>query len=129
MNTRLKYLDEQEWLELARCAEWSVGKLAKLCNVSARGLELHFLNKMGKTPKYWLVEQRQKQALKLLRGGLLVKEVAAQLAYKKPHHFSRKFQFSDFKLLSHSFFPWLHTAQRSGHDLKMKSPRHHAIPL
>ena len=47
MNIRLKYLEAQEWLKLARCAEWSVGKLAKLCNVSVRGLELHFLKQNG----------------------------------------------------------------------------------
>jgi len=92
MNTRLKHLEEQEWVELAQQAEWSVGKLAKLCKVTVRGLELHFQNKIGKTPKKWLVEQRQKQALKLMQDDLLVKEVSSQLAYKQPSHFSREFK-------------------------------------
>jgi transcriptional regulator GlxA family with amidase domain len=92
MNTRLKNLEEQEWLKLAQQAEWSVTKLAKLCKVSLRGLELHFLKKMRSTPKNWLVGQRQKQALELLRDGSMVKEAAAQLAYKHANHFSREFK-------------------------------------
>jgi len=92
MNIRLKYLEAQEWMELAQRAEWSVDKLAKLCKVSVRGLELHFQNKVGKTPKNWLVGQRQKQGMELLRDGLLVKEVATQLAYKHAYQFSREFK-------------------------------------
>jgi AraC-like DNA-binding protein len=91
MNTRLKHLEEQEWLKLAQQAGWSVCKLAKLCNVSMRGLELHFHRQMGMPPKTWLMEQRQQCAVEFLRDGSLVKEVAAQLAYKHPNHFSREF--------------------------------------
>ncbi|HEY5043667.1 MAG TPA: AraC family transcriptional regulator [Verrucomicrobiae bacterium] len=92
MNTRLKYLEEHEWLKLAQQAEWSVSRLAKLCSVSVRGLELYFHAKIGRTPKKWLVEQRQKQAVILLLDGYLVKEVSSQLAYKQPNHFSREFK-------------------------------------
>ena len=92
MNRRLKDIEEQEWLKLAQQAEWSVSKLAKLSDVSVRGLELHFHKKMGRTPKKWLVEQRQKQGEQMMRDGPLVKQVALQLAYKQANHFSREFK-------------------------------------
>jgi len=92
MNTRLKYVEEEEWLILAQQAEWSVNRLAKLCKVSVRGLELHFFAKFGRTPKKWLVKQRLKQGAKLMHDDLLVKEVSSQLAYKQPNHFSRDFK-------------------------------------
>ena len=89
---RLKHLEEQEWLKLAQDAEWSVSKLAKLCKVSVRGLELRFHKQMDRTPKEWLVEQRQKQAAKLLRDGSSVKETAGKIGYKYSNHFSREFK-------------------------------------
>jgi AraC-like DNA-binding protein len=92
MNRRLKNLEEKEWLELATRAEWSVTKLAKLRKVSVRGLELHFHKTMGGTPKKWLMEQRQKQGVKLMSDDPLVKAVSSQLAYKHPNHFSRDFK-------------------------------------
>ncbi|MGD0207344.1 MAG: helix-turn-helix transcriptional regulator [Verrucomicrobiota bacterium] len=90
MNTRLNYVED--WLLLARKANWSVTKLADLCNVSVRTMERHFLKTTGKTPKVWLAEQRLKRARELLSEGSSVKETAFQLGYKYPHHFSRGFK-------------------------------------
>jgi len=90
MNTKLHSI--QDWQELSRQANWSVTKLAELCNVSARGLELHFRKNFGQTPKNWLAEQRQRRAIKLLRGGSSVKETAGQLGYKHANHLSREFK-------------------------------------
>ncbi len=90
MNIRLKHI--QNWPELAREAKWSVTNLAKLLNICNRTLEMHFLESVGKTPKRWLLELRQERALGLLRDGWLVKEVAAQLGYNHPTHFSREFK-------------------------------------
>jgi transcriptional regulator GlxA family with amidase domain len=90
MNTRLKHT--QNWQKLAQEANWSVSKTAKLCGVSVRTLERHFFVEMGKTPKTWLVEQRQKQAMELLRNGCSVKETASQLGYQYAQHFSREFK-------------------------------------
>jgi AraC-like DNA-binding protein len=80
------------WPELARQANWSVGKMAKLCGVSVRVLERHFHQTQAKSPKAWLTEQRQKQALELLDGRIPVKEAAARLGYQHAHHFSREFK-------------------------------------
>jgi transcriptional regulator GlxA family with amidase domain len=90
MNTKLNHL--QNWPELAQKTKWSVTALAKLCGVSVRTLERHFLIEIGKTPKAWLIDQRQKQAGELLFDGKTIKEISGQLGYKHATNFSRKFK-------------------------------------
>ena len=90
MNSRLHQI--QNWTELARQANWSATLLAKKCNVSVRTLERFFHEKMGKSPQVWLAEQRQREALELLRVSSSVKETAITLGYKHPTHFSRDFK-------------------------------------
>ena len=90
MNTKLKHI--QDWTPLARQAEWTVSKLAKLCGVSVRTLERHFLATHGQKPKGWLAAQRQRQAFELLRDGSSVKETASTLEYDHANHFSREFK-------------------------------------
>ena len=90
MNTKLNRVENR--LELAKEVSWSVRNLAKCCSVSVRVLELHFRRQTGKTPKEWLIEQRQKQAMKLLSKGFSVKETAICLGFKHPQHFSRQFK-------------------------------------
>jgi AraC-like DNA-binding protein len=90
MNSRLHHI--QNWPELAGRAEWSAALLAKQCKVSARTLERFFHEMMGVCPRVWLFEQRQRQALELLRDGSSVKETAIMLGYKSPTHFSRDFK-------------------------------------
>jgi AraC-like DNA-binding protein len=91
MNSKLNHIEN--WSELGKQAIWSVGKLAKFCCVSSRTLERFFLKNMSKSPKKWLLEQRQRQAGDLLReNGKSIKEIAAQLGYKHTHHFSLEFK-------------------------------------
>ena len=90
MNSKLKHI--QNWLALARQANWSVTALAKLCCVSRDTLRRHFFRQMGKGPKAWLTEQRHHQAIELLRDGSSIKETAACLGYKQQTNFSRKFK-------------------------------------
>ncbi|MEI9963256.1 MAG: AraC family transcriptional regulator [Limisphaerales bacterium] len=90
MNTKLNRI--QNWLELARQAKWSAAALAKQCGVSVRTLERYFLKKFNKSPRLWLAEHRQKQAIELLHDGSTVKETANYLDYKTQHHFSREFK-------------------------------------
>jgi transcriptional regulator GlxA family with amidase domain len=89
MNTRLNHI--QNWPELAQAANWSASALAKKCDVSVRTLERYFRKELSKTPKAWLSERRQGQAIELLRDGFSVKETAARLGYKQAGNFSRKF--------------------------------------
>jgi AraC-like DNA-binding protein len=90
MNNRLQNI--QNWPELARQANWCAGTLAKQHGVSLRTLERYFLKEMGKSPKAWLVEQRQQQASKLLQDGSSVKETAQCLNYKHPNHLTNAFK-------------------------------------
>jgi AraC-like DNA-binding protein len=90
MNTRLKHI--QNWTELGRQANWSATVLARLCGVSKDTLRLHFLKHMGKPPGAWLAEQRQHQAIGLLRDGSSIKETADCLGYKQQTNFTRKFK-------------------------------------
>jgi AraC-like DNA-binding protein len=90
MNTKLNHV--QDWLKMAKQANWSVSKLAKLANISTRTLERHFVKFLGKTPKAWLAEQRQKQAIELLCDGTSVKEAASRLGYQHASTFTRVFK-------------------------------------
>lgn len=82
----------QNWPELSQQANWSVAKLAELCGVSRETLRQHFLQHMGKPPGVWLAEQRQHEAIGLLRDGSSIKETAAWLGYKQQTNFTRKFK-------------------------------------
>jgi AraC-like DNA-binding protein len=90
MNGRLQWI--KKWEELARQANWSAATLAKKCGVSLRTLERYFLKAMGKHPQTWLCEQRQRQAIELLRDGCNVTKTATLLGYKHATHFSREFK-------------------------------------
>jgi AraC-like DNA-binding protein len=93
-NMNLKLNRINNWLELARKAEWSVASLAKLCGVSRDTLCRHFRKQTGKPTHVWLSEQRQQQAIVLLRDGHSVKETAFHLGYKQQTNFTRKFKIS-----------------------------------
>jgi len=90
MTSKLNHI--QDWLELAKQANWSVRKLAKICNDSTRTLQRHFLKTVGKKPKVWMIEKRQKKANVLLSDGCLVKEAAVEVGYHYTNHFSRDFR-------------------------------------
>src|SRR5579872_2116061 len=90
MNTRL--ISIQDWGEMAEQAAWSVAHLAKLCRVSVRSLERYFATEMGKSPKAWLIEQRQKRARELLRDRCTVKETAVFLSFKHSSHLTNAFK-------------------------------------
>jgi AraC-like DNA-binding protein len=90
VNTKLRHIEETP--NYAREAHWSVTKLAKIYNVSPRTLERHFIETIGKSPKVWLTELRQRQAIELVRRGFSIKEVSLRLGYSHPQHFSRVFK-------------------------------------
>jgi AraC family transcriptional regulator of arabinose operon len=82
----------QNWPERAQQVKWSASALAKQCGVSERTLRRHFQKKMGKGPKNWLAEQRQRNARELLRDGSSIKEIATCLGYKQQTNFARQFK-------------------------------------
>lgn len=83
---------DTDWPTLGKQANWTASGLAKLCGVSVRTLERHFKSSVGKRPKKWLNEQRQRQAAVLLQNGCSPKETAAHLGYKGAAHFSSEFK-------------------------------------
>ena len=90
MNTKLDQI--RDWPQQAKRAGWSVKKLADLCDVSMRVLQRHFTKNMGLTPKAWMKECRQRQAVNLLQASSRMKEKSAELGYKHPAHFSQDFK-------------------------------------
>ena len=90
MNTKLKQI--QDWTPLARQAEWTVSKLAKLCGVSVRTLERHFLKSFGQSPEAWMTKQKHKQAAELLHDQSSVKETASLVGYAHATTFAREFK-------------------------------------
>jgi AraC-like DNA-binding protein len=77
---------------MAQQANWCVAALAKKCVVSRETLRQHFIKHMGKSPRTWLTEQQQRQAIKLLHDGSSIKETASCLGYKQQTNFTRKFK-------------------------------------
>jgi transcriptional regulator GlxA family with amidase domain len=90
MNTKLEHI--QNWSELAKKASWSVTQLAGLCAVSTDTLRRYFLVTTAKSSRQWLSEDRQRQAMVLLRDGSSIKEAANCLGYKQQTNFTRKFK-------------------------------------
>jgi len=90
MPHRLAHI--KDWLGLARQAQWSVLKLARLCQVSDRTLERYFLDEHRQLPHTWLANQRHQYACELLREGHSVKFTASQLGYQHANSFSRAFK-------------------------------------
>jgi len=80
------------WTQLKEQADWSVAVLARKRGVSVRTLERFFRKRMPKSPKSWLLEQRQLRAIELLQDGCSVKETAALLGYIHADHFSHEFK-------------------------------------
>ena len=90
MNSKLTYIEN--WGALARKANWSASRMAKLCGVSVRTLERHFCKQSGKAPKLWMTQNRHQLAIELLKGGATVKETARHLGYSNQQNFSREFK-------------------------------------
>jgi len=90
INAKLENIDS--WLTLAQQSGWSVSGLAELCGVSTDTLRRHFVSMAGMSPRLWLAQERQKQAMALLQEGSSVKETAAYLGYRQQTNFTRKFK-------------------------------------
>lgn len=91
---RVSRLDNIEnWPELVEKSNWSVAELATICGVTVRTLQRYIRSKFGRTPKAFIIGQRQKRALDLAtEKGMSVKELAWHLQFKYATHFSREFK-------------------------------------
>jgi AraC-like DNA-binding protein len=88
----IKLQHVKNWQELARQAQWSASALARQCGVSVRTLHRFCLRKTKKNLKTWLVEQRLRVAVELLRENSRIKDTAATLGYKSPSNFARHYK-------------------------------------
>ncbi len=80
-----------ELSELAKTSGYSAQRLAKLLGIGLRQLERQFQESLGIPPQTYLNQLRQTEAVVLLRQPFSIKEMANQLGYKQPSHFSREF--------------------------------------
>jgi AraC-like DNA-binding protein len=80
------------WEELARSAQYRPSILAERCGVSMRTLQRYFRTHYDKTVSDWLRELRLNEAFSSLKQCDSVKEVAFDLGYKQPSHFTRDFK-------------------------------------
>jgi AraC-like DNA-binding protein len=85
-------LEKAAIVEMARLGGWRVGALAMKWNCSVRKLERRFRAATGMGAKGWLTVERHRLAAKMLRDGFLTKQVAGEVGYRLPHHFSRAFK-------------------------------------
>jgi transcriptional regulator GlxA family with amidase domain len=80
------------WESLAGAAHFRAGDLARLVGVSLRTLQRYFRAKYNCTVSDWLRELRLESARARLPTCASVKEVAFDLGYKQPSHFTRDFK-------------------------------------
>jgi transcriptional regulator GlxA family with amidase domain len=80
------------WESLAGEAQYRAGDLARLVGVSLRTLQRYFRAKYNCTISDWLRELRLESARARLPTCASVKEVAFDLGYKQPSHFTRDFK-------------------------------------
>jgi AraC family transcriptional regulator len=93
MSSRLDKFGTEQWEAKASEAGFHPLQLARLCQVSVRQLERHFLLAFHLTPKTWVAQYRLREARRLLlEGQLSVKAIAFQLNFKQPSNFSRAFK-------------------------------------
>jgi len=90
MNNRLDAIPDLNIL--AKKASFKAGALARIVGVSGEGLRRHVKLRFNLAPKDWLSNLRMHEARRLLSEGQLVKEIAAQLGFQNPTHFSRAFR-------------------------------------
>jgi AraC-like DNA-binding protein len=92
MIERIAMFEQTNWEKLAAEANYRPSQLAALCTVSLRTLQRHFSGRYGMTLGEWLREVRVNEAYTRLKAGESIKEVAYDLGFKQPSHFSRVFK-------------------------------------
>ena len=89
---RVGVYDLGKWVSMAWESGYDSAVLSRKLNVSQRQLQRYTRKLFGRSPQDWLDEQRLGIAAGLILKRRSVKEVAYQLGYKQPSHFSREFK-------------------------------------
>jgi AraC-like DNA-binding protein len=82
----------EEWMRLARTADFKATRLASVAGVSPRTLQRRFKAEYGITVSEWLKRIRLEEASERIQAGDRVKAVAMDLGFKQLSHFSREFK-------------------------------------
>ena len=90
MKSRLDSV--RDWETLAHQVRYSPLRLAEHCQMSLRQLERYCRERFGRSLRDYLKETALNHSKVLLRNGSSVKEVAWQVGYSAPEHFSRNFR-------------------------------------
>ena len=90
MSARLEEITE--WEVLARKSGYRVEVLASALGVSRQTLRHHTLQRLGVPTKVWLADLKMREARQLLKGCTRIKEIAQQVGFQHPTHFSRAFR-------------------------------------
>lgn len=80
------------WEILAAQSNFNVGNLARLCNVSVRTIQRHFLKNYNITVSEWMKDLRLAKAYRRISAGEPIKFVAYDLEFRQLSHFSREFK-------------------------------------
>ena len=80
------------WEKLAQQARYRPQVMADIVGISMRTLQRYFRARYDKTVSDWLRELRLDHAFKMVKSCNSVKEVAFELGYKQPSHFTRDFK-------------------------------------
>jgi AraC-like DNA-binding protein len=82
----------EDWKAYAAQCHYSITLMAQACKISRQQLRRRCLQSLGNTPKKLIEEERLEAAMRFLRAGKLVKEVAALLGFSQTSHFTRFFE-------------------------------------
>ena len=92
VNTDGPCLTTAEWERVAEAAEYSLARMAAVCDLSQRQLQRVFKKELHCTPTQWLRELRCRRAKQLILQGYSTKAAAAELKYATNAHFCREFK-------------------------------------
>ncbi len=79
-------------LERRLAESWTISSLSRSLGVSREHLTRTFVARAGMPPATWLRRRRMVHAMRLLRGGTAVAEIAHACGFPDPAHFSRIFK-------------------------------------
>jgi AraC-like DNA-binding protein len=89
---RVDNFNQEQWVELARQAEYRAGALSEKLGISRRQLERITGRRFGRSPQSWLDQQRMMCAVVMLKERRSVKSIASDLGFKWVSHFCLKFK-------------------------------------
>jgi AraC-like DNA-binding protein len=78
--------------QLARQAEFDVGRMATMCAISERHLQRIFKKHFQCTPSRWVRDLQCRLAKQLISQGYSSKAAAAELRFATESHFCREFK-------------------------------------